>query len=79
MCIGGKEGLKMSDDDVVDESQTPSLDYDMWEGQFEFVGPKNAGVKPVEHLSANVNGGKRNAAHVWAEEVIDHVICFSSV
>ncbi|KYB28675.1 hypothetical protein TcasGA2_TC032404 [Tribolium castaneum] len=68
--------LKMSDDEN-DVSYLSELDYDMWEGQFEFIGPTEANftpqglLRPPPYLPPNVNGVKKNPAHQWCEEVTD--------
>lgn len=70
----------MMSEDGDGENEGCSLDYDMWEGQFEFVGPDemvcspHGLLKPPPHLPANVNGSRKNAAHVWCDEVNDKVI-----
>lgn len=69
----------MSDSECEISQNTPDLDYDMWEGQFEFVGPEDRIIaqeyaKPPPHLHPTVNGAKKNAAHAWCEEVSDKVI-----
>lgn len=62
-----------------DNSLTADLDYDMWEGQFEFVGPAEKEcipqglLKPAPHLPAGTNGVKKSAAHQWCENVTDQV------
>lgn len=58
---------------------TPEMDYDMWDGQFEFIGPSPnqptyGFLKPPPHLQPTTNGVKKNAAHAWCEEVTDQVI-----
>lgn len=67
----------MSDDIEMD---LPELDYDMWEGQFEFVGPTdNRNVighgllKPTPYLPSNTNGVKKSAAHQWCDDVSGQV------
>lgn len=54
------------------------LDYDMWEGQFEFLGPDRGCfpqglLKPPPHLPSQTNGIKKSAAHKWCENVSDQV------
>lgn len=63
------------------EIEAPELDYDMWEGQFEFVGltdpnrePQGLLRPPVPLLHYGTNGTKKNPAHAWCEEVADQVI-----
>lgn len=66
----------------VSASHTPEMDYDMWEGQFEFLGPSAETIiqppqgllKPVPHLPATMNGIRKNPAHVWCDEITDQVI-----
>lgn len=60
---------------------TQDLDFDMWEGQFEFVGPSNNNISvedlkiivPTPHLNVNTNGTKKNAAHTWCKDVSGNV------
>lgn len=72
----------MSDDDEdsVSASHTPDLDYDMWEGQFEFLGPSAETIqlhppqgllRPAPHMPATTNGVRKNPAHVWCDEITD--------
>jgi Rab11 family-interacting protein 3/4 len=67
----------MSDDED-DNSYVPEMDYDMWEGQFEFIGPTDYNftpqglLRPPHHLPYSVNGVKKTPAHQWCEEVSDH-------
>lgn len=64
----------MSGDDDDDE-----LDYDMWEGQFEFIGPSGRTFSPVgllrppPYLPPSLNGVKKSVAHQWCEDVTDQV------
>lgn len=75
MCDEGEDSVSMSN--------TPDLDYDMWEGQFEFVGPgeliqpPRGLLTPAPHLSPSVNGVRKNAAHAWCEEISDQVNNFN--
>jgi hypothetical protein len=68
----------MSDDED-DNSYVPEMDYDMWEGQFEFIGPTDYNftpqglLRPPHHLPYSVNGVKKTPAHQWCEEVSDQV------
>lgn len=63
--------FKMSDS----EFELPEMDYDMWEGQFEFVGPTEPSrvghglLKPAPFLPSGTNGVKKSVAHVWCEDV----------
>lgn len=60
---------------------TQDLDYDMWEGQFEFVGPSNNAIlhpdlkiiTPSPHLSSHTNGARKSQAHAWCEDLTDNV------
>lgn len=70
----------MSDADAENEnSLTLELDYDLWEGQFEFVGPTDDNcepqglLKPPPFLPNGTNGVKKTAAHRWCENVSDQV------
>lgn len=72
----------MSDDEDNESSLIPDLDYDMWEGQFEFVGPSQNNVphgllKPPVFLAKHVNGAKKSQAHQWCEDVSDQVRSFA--
>lgn len=78
---------KMSESDCVEDDapNTQDLDYDMWEGQFEFVGPteevtRGRGLQiivPSPHILPHTNGAKKNKAHEWCEDISDNVIiCF---
>ena len=68
-------------DDANDVSYISELDYDMWEGQFEFIGPSDGNftpqglLRPPPYLPHSVNGIKKSPAHQWCEEVTDQV-CF---
>lgn len=59
------------------EFEMPEMDYDMWEGQFEFVGPTEPSpvgyLKPTPFLSPGSNGVKKSAAHIWCEDVSGQV------
>lgn len=62
------------------EFELPEMDYDMWEGQFEFLGPSDPNrvgqglLKPAPFLPPTSNGVKKSAAHVWCEDVSGQVI-----
>lgn len=62
-----------------ENSLTLELDYDLWEGQFEFVGPNDDNcqpqglLKPPPFLPNGTNGAKKTAAHRWCENVTDQV------
>lgn len=66
-----------------ENSLTLELDYDLWEGQFEFVGPNSGNcesqglsrglLKPTPFLTNGTNGSKKSAAHQWCENVTDQV------
>lgn len=63
-----------------ENSLTLELDYDLWEGQFEFVGPTDDEncqpqglLKPPPFLANGTNGAKKTAAHRWCENVTDQV------
>lgn len=46
-----------------------SLDYDMWEGQFEFVGPSaESECVPQGLLKPYTNGVRKPAGHQWGED-----------
>lgn len=69
---------KMSDNQD-DLSLTSELDYDMWQGQFEFVGVTDRNVSPQgllrlpPYLPSGSNGVKKSSAHQWCENVSDQV------
>lgn len=72
--------MSVEEDDDGIFSHNQELDYDMWEGQFEFVGPtNNANVIPqgllrtTPFLQSYTNGIKKNAAHRWCDQVNDNV------
>ncbi|KAB0795929.1 hypothetical protein PPYR_09990 [Photinus pyralis] len=73
-----RKNLNMSDSvESISTPHTPELDYDMWEGQFEFLGPSQLiqppqGLfKPLPHLPASTNGIRKNAAHEWCDGISD--------
>ncbi|XP_022900098.1 rab11 family-interacting protein 4 isoform X4 [Onthophagus taurus] len=60
------------------EYEVQDLDYDMWEGQFEFLGPLNHQnvqphglLKPPPFMPHQTNGIKKTSAHVWCDDVND--------
>lgn len=65
-----------------DAPNTQDLDYDMWEGQFEFVGPSEDTdltgrglqiIAPSLHMPPHTNGIKKNRAHEWCDDISDNV------
>ncbi|KAK9887646.1 hypothetical protein WA026_023725 [Henosepilachna vigintioctopunctata] len=59
---------------------TAELDYDMWEGQFEFVGPSLTDsvqpyglMKSPQYLAHTSNGIKKTEAHTWCDNINDKV------
>lgn len=74
----------MSESDCVEDDapNTQDLDYDMWEGQFEFVGPSEdtvltgRGLQIITsspHMSPRTNGIKKNRAHEWCDDLSNNV------
>lgn len=70
----------MSDGEENESSLTSDLDYDLWEGQFEFVGPTEGNncvpqglLKAPPFLPNGTNGVRKTAAHRWCENVSDNV------
>ncbi|KAF4526260.1 hypothetical protein B566_EDAN010970 [Ephemera danica] len=74
--------------DVEDsESQSdaePDLELDLWEGQFEFVGPQHpSALPPMSPTSLNLpvpnqppngnNGVSKSSAHIWVDDISEQV------
>ena len=75
-----RTNLNMSDsvETSISTPHTPEMDYDMWEGQFEFFGPSTQLIqppqgllKPAPHLPVSTNGIRKNAAHEWCDGISD--------
>ncbi|XP_025834746.1 rab11 family-interacting protein 4B-like isoform X3 [Agrilus planipennis] len=73
-----KNGSSNGENDDSSLPYLPEMEYDMWEGQFEFVGPANDQtiepqglLKPPPFLPSHTNGAKKTAAHVWCEGITD--------